>query len=354
MHFASALFSSSVSIFTAASTTTTTAITATAIATASGLGYLLLSRHYSAPLHFNPALPPPVFAANSHLRLHMPANRTTTTRTSSTSTSTSTRGPATGHYYAVKIGRRPGIYRSWSECNSYVHAFPGAKFKRFGTEAEARAFIDEAPAAQSLKSASRTPYGKPAAHKSGPGRARTANTSRTQSLMASGCSSDAPLAGVQPDGRIVVYTDGASSRNGQKGARAGVGVYFGPDDARNIGEPLAGERQTNQRAELTAIIRALEVLSKSPAAAAAAGVRICTDSMYSINCLTVWFGAWERNGWISSKGTPVENADLIKAALALIRGSVFGGAVSFVHVRGHAGIVGNEMADRLAVQGAAL
>ncbi|KAJ2841355.1 hypothetical protein J3B02_005917, partial [Coemansia erecta] len=76
---------------------------------------------------------------------------------------------------------------------------------------------------------------------------------------------------------------------------------------------------------------------------------IATDSMYSVNCLTNWFGKWERNGWVGSQGKPVDNADLIKTALRLIRQR--NGRVSFFHVPGHAGIQGNECADRLAVAG---
>jgi ribonuclease HI len=49
---------------------------------------------------------------------------------------------------------------------------------------------------------------------------------------------------------IIAYTDGACSRNGQKGSAAGIGVYFGPNDPRNLSEPLTGTKQTNQRAEL--------------------------------------------------------------------------------------------------------
>lgn len=48
-----------------------------------------------------------------------------------------------------------------------------------------------------------------------------------------------------------VWTDGACAGNGQIGSKAGVGVYFGPQDPRNVSRPLDGERQTNQRAEMT-------------------------------------------------------------------------------------------------------
>ena len=53
----------------------------------------------------------------------------------------------------------------------------------------------------------------------------------------------------EPTVEVVVYSDGSCLNNGKKSARAGVGVYFGPDDPRNVSEPLEGA-QTNQRAEI--------------------------------------------------------------------------------------------------------
>lgn len=45
-------------------------------------------------------------------------------------------------YYAVKVGRSPGIYRSWPECEEEVRGFKGAKYKKFKTEKEALEFIN--------------------------------------------------------------------------------------------------------------------------------------------------------------------------------------------------------------------
>lgn len=47
--------------------------------------------------------------------------------------------------YAVKNGRHPGIYHSWSECNAEVQGFVGAKFKSFATEMEAQAYLNDEP-----------------------------------------------------------------------------------------------------------------------------------------------------------------------------------------------------------------
>ena len=58
---------------------------------------------------------------------------------------------------------------------------------------------------------------------------------------------------------INVYTDGACVNNGKPDARAGFGVWFGENDPRNVSESFTGP-QTNNRAELLAIIRALTIL----------------------------------------------------------------------------------------------
>lgn len=45
-------------------------------------------------------------------------------------------------FYAVKIGRNPGIYNSWAECQQQVNGFKGAIFKSFKTKEEADNFIN--------------------------------------------------------------------------------------------------------------------------------------------------------------------------------------------------------------------
>ena len=58
---------------------------------------------------------------------------------------------------------------------------------------------------------------------------------------------------------INVYTDGACQNNGKPDARAGFGIWFGEDDERNTSESFTGQ-QTNNRAELLAIVKALTIL----------------------------------------------------------------------------------------------
>jgi len=185
---------------------------------------------------------------------------------------------------------------------------------------------------------------------------------------------------------LYIYTDGACRANGQHGSVAGVGVFFGDDDPRykpslpapapsplppripfiplsptllvssttnispkprNLSEPLQGPRQTNQRAELTALKRALDLtpLNRS--------VHIFSDSQYAIKCVTTWFHTWRQNNWHTSSKRAVENRDIIEEVLARIEErEVLGVHTRFEWIRGHDGAWGNEEADRLAVEGA--
>ncbi|OGM39635.1 putative ribonuclease H [Aspergillus bombycis] len=151
-----------------------------------------------------------------------------------------------------------------------------------------------------------------------------------------------------PPGMLRIYTDGSSLNNGRALASAGVGVYFGPgDNSRNVSEPLKGNRQTNQRAELTAILRALDIAPRHR------DVTIFTDSQYAIKCVTVWYAKWQRNKWLTSENKPVENKDLVESIRVKIEErDELKVKTLFEWVKGHNSDPGNEAADRLAVNGA--
>ena len=78
---------------------------------------------------------------------------------------------------------------------------------------------------------------------------------------------------------IQVWTDGSSFENGSKNARAGIGVFWKDNDQKNLSEKLPGE-QTNNRAELYAVIRALEICENKTKL-----LEIITDSKYVINAI---------------------------------------------------------------------
>ncbi|KAL1411647.1 hypothetical protein Q8F55_002611 [Vanrija albida] len=262
-------------------------------------------------------------------------------------------------FYAVAAGRTPGIYPTWGEAEAQVKGFTGARFKKFPSEAAARAFVrgEAAPAA--------APYAR-SGKSDGASAGGRGDGARTSAGGRDSPPRDAPDGSLPPElqalaakgftlsrgppHRLVAYTDGSALGNGKKRARAGLGVFWGGVGEAykaNLAERVPGEPQTNNRGELLSIIRALETCPYP-----LVPLEIRTDSQYSINCITKFLPGWLKNGWKTSTGE-VKNAEMIKHLLVLLRARSPTAPVKFKYVRGHAGHAGNEAADRLARMGAA-
>ncbi|KAJ2488514.1 hypothetical protein IWW37_004744 [Coemansia sp. RSA 2050] len=130
---------------------------------------------------------------------------------------------------------------------------------------------------------------------------------------------------------LVVYTGSSCIYPGTNKASAGVGVYLGHGNRRNFSGRLPGSDQTSQRAELSAIKRALLILG-SPSMKPRIEdepVFIKTRSKYAIGCVTEWPLKWVRNGWVSSRGLPIANKDLIIDIITLMLLSPY--KVHFIH-----------------------
>ena len=144
---------------------------------------------------------------------------------------------------------------------------------------------------------------------------------------------------------LKVWTDGSSFCNGSKDKskrKGGIGVFFSNDNPRNVSQPFTQGEITNQRTELYACIKALQILEDCNQQ-----IEINTDSEYTINCITKWYQGWISKKWKNAKKKTIKNQDLIKELYKLYKSK----KVKFKHVRGHKGIYGNEMADKLAVEG---
>jgi len=136
---------------------------------------------------------------------------------------------------------------------------------------------------------------------------------------------------------IEIFTDGACSGNpgpGGWGAILRTGTH-----EKEIwgGEP----HTTNNRMELLAVIRALELL-KRPVVA-----RVHTDSQYVQKGISEWIHGWKARGWKTAAKTPVKNEDLWRA----LDEAASRHQVKWVWVKGHAGHPENERADELARRG---
>ncbi len=136
---------------------------------------------------------------------------------------------------------------------------------------------------------------------------------------------------------VNIYADGGCRGNPGPG---GWGVVLQAGEQEK--ELWGGEPgTTNNRMELTAVIRALEAL-KQPTNA-----HVHTDSQYVQKGISEWIHNWKRNGWRTADKKPVKNSDLWQILDTLAAGH----QIRWIWVKGHAGHVGNERADRLANRG---
>jgi ribonuclease HI len=170
---------------------------------------------------------------------------------------------------------------------------------------------------------------------------------------------------------ITVYTDGSCLGNPGRGGWA----WAVPNGRFASG---ADPRTTNQRMEVTAVLRALEALREEallpggrgepgepgepgaglgagPGAAATSaapqGILVRSDSAYVVNCFRQrWWAGWQRRGWRNSQGKPVANRDLWEPLLELALDPAV--PVRFEWVKGHSGDRWNDVVDELAVAAA--
>ena len=219
-------------------------------------------------------------------------------------------------FYVVWKGRETGIFTTWAKCKSLVDGFGGAKFKSFPTLGEAESAFGKkstAPKAKIVK-----------------------KSSKLKSV---------PLSQEQIDAMpfdVKIYTDGACEPNpGEAGT--GLAVY----ENNKLTELWYGLYQsfgTNNTAELHGLNQALLLAKEKLTKGRSVGV-FC-DSKYSINCITKWAYGWEKKGWTKSGGE-IKNLDIIKPAYSLYQD--ISSQITIHHVKGHVGIEGNELADRMSI-----
>ncbi len=138
---------------------------------------------------------------------------------------------------------------------------------------------------------------------------------------------------------VTVYADGACKGNPGPGGW-GVLIRMGQHSKELFGGEIM---TTNNRMELTAVIRALEALKRS------CQLKIYTDSVYVQKGMTEWIVGWKARGWRTSDKKPVKNDDLWQQLDGLAQTH----EIEWIWVKGHAGHEGNERADALANEGVA-
>jgi len=215
-------------------------------------------------------------------------------------------------FYAVWAGHKPGIYTTWAEAEKQVKGYPKAGFKSFST----RPLAEEAFANGAVAPS------KPALQRQSPESPSTTNGTSTSD--------------------VDIFCDGACNPNPGKSG-TGIAIYK-QQQLDQLWYGLHNRSGTNNTAELLGLYHSL-ILAKA-AAENGQSVTVHCDSKYSIDCVTTWAKGWKAKGWKKKSGE-IKNLDIIKPAHALYL--EVADKVQVQHVKGHAGVEGNELADRMSV-----
>ena len=233
-------------------------------------------------------------------------------------------------FYVVWKGRETGIFTDWNTCKRHVDKFAGAKYKSFKTRSEAEAAYSGKSIAAASKNSTISADKAETLHKSR--KKSSAQTIKTYTAK--------EIAAIEVDTKI--FTDGGCEPNPGK-AGSGIAVYH-DDVVTELWYGLFNPAGTNNTAELNALHQALVMAVDN--IARGKSVAIFCDSKYSIQSVIQWAISWEKNGWKKKTGE-IKNLGLIQEMFALHQ--QIKKQVQVLHVNGHVGVQGNELADRMSI-----
>lgn len=208
--------------------------------------------------------------------------------------------------YAVKKGRKIGVFGNWAECQKQIQGFSGAQFKSFNSEVEAKEYI---------------------AGKS------SANLENNSS---------------KPKPQIIVFTDGGSRNHGNT-----AGNHVKSDDKAAWAYLINGQTgqhsdsggeygATNNRMEIMAFIKSLKWLLENHLENESIGY--VSDSRYVLNAIEKdWITGWKKRGWKRSAGE-LKNAELWQELDQLLQHFT---KIQYGWTKGHANNKGNIFVDEL-------
>lgn len=213
-------------------------------------------------------------------------------------------------YYVIWEGRKTGIFEDWPTAQASVAGHKGAKFKGFETRALAEAAFSQSPEKSIVAK-------------------KSSKTSKRRPAFEFDLSFD-----------IHIFCDGGCDPNPGPAA-SGVIVYqSGTIQTKYHGRYHQG---TNNTAELNALYEAMR-LAKG-LIEQGFKVQILSDSSYSVKAMTEWAAGWQRKNWTRGKGEVLANSELIKNMYECY--VQLPSSLSIIHVKGHSGVEGNELADRM-------
>lgn len=239
-------------------------------------------------------------------------------------------------YYAVKVGRKPGVYTSWFDAAEHVNGYSGAVYKKFNNRSDAEAFAGIPMPEPKPEPEPEAP--EPVRHSLGSLGRLIKPVIRIRKKEEPVLSSLEHTYYAHRDytatGVTHVYTDGSAYNNGKKSAYGGFGVFFATKQIPNITKRITVGKITNNVGELRAIIDAMKVIrTRFPQKFV-----IHYDSEYAAGVTT-------------GRKQAHTNLDLVKESKDLYR--EVRECVQFEHIRAHSRrsdlhSIGNEIADALA------
>lgn len=211
-------------------------------------------------------------------------------------------------FYAVRKGKKPGIYKTWDECKNQVNGFPGAEYKSFKTQSEAKAYMGLSQSAKKV----------------------------------------APK--MTKSGSITLYSDGGSRNHGNK-----LGQHVKDDDKAAWAYLILrnGKKQhyaadgefgaTNNKMEVLGLVNALQYIIDQ--GWQNESIDAILDSKYVLDSITKgWLNSWRRRGWKKSDGTVIKNKNEFMQLSALLGQFKH---LNFKWTKGHADNSGNNFVDKL-------
>jgi ribonuclease HI len=229
-------------------------------------------------------------------------------------------------FYAVAVGRKPGIYKTWTECDKEVKDFKGAKYKKFATYQEANDFIKSVISIPNISNSNSNndnisqsiPKSIPKPIQNTITRTRTIIPKQKivsgEYIQNTDVYSPKLHEWNKFDNEYYIFTDGSYKSSTSK---SGIGVYITPT-GMNIKNLINNPAITNNICELTSILYSFQIIIENLSDIIKSGVNsvtIVSDSEYSIKSITVWSANWKKNNWKTSTGEPVKNRHIIESIL---------------------------------------
>ena len=230
-------------------------------------------------------------------------------------------------FYAVPVGRKIGIFKTWEEAKRSVDGFSGAKFKKFNNLQEAENFF------YNFANSNNFPSQPLNNEESYPIKDEEKLNPMTKKLTTD-------IDRQKYKKTIDIYCDGSVPGNGMNAVQGGIGIVFGEEEfSEVVPKEIYGKKMTNNIAELFDLKRVFEMI-KEKTQNDETLYQVFSDSEYSINSITVWSNKLKKEKLdIKNRGLIMEVFNLYKQVENFVK---------LEHVKGHSFSIGNNRADELA------